>query len=47
MDTGDVLVQKDLLELYQYNIGDAYIAGVLERVFASVNGYKYYRQEKY
>ena len=47
LDSGDLLAQKDLLELYNYNIGDAYIAGVLDMVAGTPDGYRYFKNEKY
>ena len=47
LDSADVLVQKDLLELYQYNIGDVYIAGTLDMTSGIPYGYKYFQDEKY
>ena len=47
LDAGDILVQKDLLELYNYNIGDAYIAGVLDMNAGTPDGYRYFKNEKY
>ena len=46
LDSGDILVQKDLLELYNYNINDAYIAAVLD-MCAGRNLSYFFRNEKY
>ena len=47
LDSADLLVQKDLLELYQYNIGSAYVVGVLDMLAGFLYDYKYFKDEKY